>query len=488
MVFALVLILLAVGSVLFHLISPWQETPLASNWGMIDDTVAITLVITGAFFVFIVFFMGYCIIRYGHKGGHQEGHQAAYEPENKKLEWWLIGFTTVAICGLLAPGLFVYNKFVHVPAEATEFEAVGQQWMWTFRLPGDDGVMGTSDISHMGPDNPLGLDPDDPSGQDDRLVFSNHLHLKLDQPVKALLRSKDVLHNFYVPQFRVKMDLVPGLVSYLWFTPTVIGSYEIICSEYCGVGHYNMRGRVTVDSPEDYAAWYDNLPTFADSLNFDTAIGLAEQGKNLAQSQGCLACHSVDGSKSLGPGWKDLYGKNETLVDGSTIEVDADYLKRSITQPAEEIVAGYPNVMVAYPLSEEQLDAFVAYIQALSGDAAEPTAAVDENPPPTDSGLSGLAEEGRKIQQANGCYACHSLDGSPSVGPSWKGLYGKTETLTDGSTVVVDDAYLRESIADPGAKVVKGYPPVMQAYTFTDAELDALIAFTKALSDDSEKE
>ena len=487
MVFALVLILLAVGSVLFHLLSPWRETPLASNWGMIDDTVAMTLVITGTFFVVIVCFLGYCIIRYQHK----EGHTAAFEPENKKLEWWLIAFTTVAICALLAPGLFVYNKFVHVPADATRFEAVGQQWMWTFRLPGADGIMGTSDISHMGIDNPLGLNPDDPNGQDDLLVFENHIHLEVDQPVEALLRSKDVLHNFYVPQFRVKMDLVPGLVSYIWFTPTVVGSYEIICSEYCGVGHYNMRGRVTVDSTKDYQQWLATLPTFAETLNKSTVTGLAEQGKNLAQSQGCLACHSVDGGKSLGPGWKGLYGKTENLVGGGSIVADEDYLKKSITDPAADLVDGFPNVMVPYNLSEEQLDAFVAYIRTLSDQAATDSdnqTATDSPPPEPASEFSGLAEEGHKLQQAHGCYACHSLDGSPSVGPSWKGLYGKTEILNDGSTVTVDEDYLRESILDPGAKIVKGYPPVMQAYTFTDAELDALIAFTKALSGDSEEE
>lgn len=486
MVFALALIVIAIGSVLFHLLSPWQETPLASNWGMIDDTIAITMAITGFVFVAIVFFMGYCVFRFRHK----EGQRAAFEPENKKMEWWLIGITSLGICALLAPGLIVYNNFVHVPEDAVEFEAVGQQWMWTFRLPGNDGVMGTSDISHVTIDNTLGVDPDDPNGQDDLLIFSNHVHLALDQPVKALLRSKDVLHNFYVPQFRVKMDLVPGLVSYLWFTPTVIGSYEIICSEYCGVGHYNMRGRVTVDGPEDYQQWLAGLPTFAETLNKSTAIGIAEQGKNLAQSQGCLACHSVDGGKSLGPGWQGLFGKTETLDDGSSITADSEYLKQSITDPAAKIVDGFPNVMVPYKLSEEQLDALVAYIESLSSGSRDPQAQTSAQPKAEadSSGFSGLAEEGRLLQQAHGCYACHSLDGGPSVGPSWKNLYGKTETLNDGSTLTVDEAYLRESITDPAAKIVKGYPPVMQPYALSAAELDALVAFTKALSETSEEE
>ncbi len=484
MVLALVLILLAVGSVIFHLFSVWQETPLASNWGMIDDTIAMTMAITGFVFVAIVFFMGYCVIRYRHK----EGRRASFEPENKKLEWWLMAITTLGICALLAPGLIVYNNFVHVPDDASEFEAVGQQWLWTFRLAGKDGKMGTVDVRHMNIDNPFGINPDDPNGQDDLLIHSNHMHLLLDQPVKALLRSKDVLHNFYVPQFRVKMDLVPGLVSYLWFTPTVIGSYEILCSEYCGVGHYNMRGRVTVDTAADYQQWLATLPTFAETLTQSSSDGLTEQGKKLATSQGCLACHSVDGGKSLGPGWKSLYGKTETLVDGSTIEVDDDYLKQSIVLPKAAIVDGYPDVMVAYPLSDEQLDALLAYIKSLADDE---NPAIETVPPvtsPPAAATGSPAEQGKVLSQNQGCLACHSVDGSKSIGPGWKGLYGKTEQLIDGSSVVVDDNYLKQSILIPNAALVHGYPDVMAPYPLNNKQLEALVAYIKSLSTDSEKE
>ncbi|MEE8123171.1 MAG: cytochrome-c oxidase, partial [Alphaproteobacteria bacterium] len=141
MIFALVLVLVIVGSVVFHLLSPWWWTPIASNWGYIDDTIIITFWITGTVFVAIVLFMAYCVFRYRH----QKGRRAAYEPENKKMEWWLTGLTTVGVAGMLAPGLFVWDQFVTVPEEAAEFEVVGQQWQWSFRFPGKDGVLGTSD-------------------------------------------------------------------------------------------------------------------------------------------------------------------------------------------------------------------------------------------------------------------------------------------------------------------------------------------------------
>ena len=116
---------------------------------------------------------------------------------------------------MLTPGLFVWADFVQVPDDAATVEAVGKQWHWSFRLPGADNELGASDVRHMSVDNPLGVDPEDPTGQDDIIIASPILHLPLNQSVRTLLRSTDVLHNFTVPQFRVKMDLVPGLVTYL---------------------------------------------------------------------------------------------------------------------------------------------------------------------------------------------------------------------------------------------------------------------------------
>lgn len=262
MIIALVLIVLVVGSVVFHLLSPWWWTPIASNWGYIDDTIIITFWITGVVFVAIILFMAYCLFRFRH----QPETRAAYEPENKKLEWWLTVLTTVGVAGLLTPGLFVWNQFVTVPEEADVIEVLGQQWQWNFRLPGKDGVLGTSDTRNVSPENPFGLNPNDPNSQDDVLIQAQDLHLPLNRPVKVLLRSIDVIHDFYVPQFRAKMDIVPGMVTYFWFTPTRAGTYETICAELCGTGHYTMRAVVVVDEASAYQTWLQEQSTFKQAL------------------------------------------------------------------------------------------------------------------------------------------------------------------------------------------------------------------------------
>ncbi len=280
MVVALLLVLVVVGTVVFHFVSPWWWTPIASNWGYVDDTIIVTFWITGAVFVAVGLFMAYCVWRYRHR----KETQAAYEPENTKLEVWLTVLTTVGVAGMLTPGLFVWDKFVSVPEEAAEVEAVGQQWQWTFRLPGKDGVLGTVDARNINVDNPFGLSPDDANGQDDVLIESDELHLPLDRPVKVLLRSIDVLHDFYVPEFRAKMDMVPGMITYFWLTPTRTGTFDILCFELCGTGHYAMRGRVVVEEESAYQAWVEEQSTFAE-MSAQAGNG-AGKATSLALSEG----------------------------------------------------------------------------------------------------------------------------------------------------------------------------------------------------------
>jgi cytochrome c oxidase subunit II len=256
---ALILVLVALGSVLFHILSPWWWTPIASNWRYIDDTIIITFWITGGVFTAILLFMAYCVFRFRH----QPRRRAAYEPENKKLEWWLTIVTAVGVGAMLTPGLFVWAQFVTVPEGASEAEAIGQQWQWSFRLPGEDGRLGKSDTQYISSDNPLGLNPNDRDARDDVVIEGEDLHLPLGKPVKLLLRSIDVVHSFYVPEFRTKMDLLPGMVTYVWFIPTRTGTFEILCAELCGTGHFGMRGKVVVQEESEYQAWLRKQKTFA---------------------------------------------------------------------------------------------------------------------------------------------------------------------------------------------------------------------------------
>lgn len=259
MLVAIILVLVAVGTVAFHFWSPWWFTEIASNWGSMDTTIIITFWVTGIVFILVVLFMAYCVYRFRYR----PDRRAEYEPENTKLEVWLTGLTAIGVVILLAPGLFIWNQYVTVPDGAAEVEVVGAQWQWTYRYPGADGALGTSDVRNITDDNPFGLHMDDPNGQDDILVDSDDMHLPIGKPVNILLRSIDVLHDFYVPQFRAKMDLVPGLITFFWLTPTRTGTFDVLCAELCGSGHYAMRGKVVVEEQAAYDAWLAEQQTFA---------------------------------------------------------------------------------------------------------------------------------------------------------------------------------------------------------------------------------
>jgi cytochrome c oxidase subunit 2 len=375
---------LVVGSVLFHLLSPWYFTPIASNWGTIDDTIDITFWVTGIVFVAVNLFMAYCVMRFRHR----KERRAAYEPENKKLEAWLVGLTAVGVAAMLAPGLLVWAKFVSVPEDAAVVEALGQQWHWSYRFPGKDGKLGTVDARHVSDKNPFGMNPDDPNGQDDILVASPELHLPIGKPVKVLLRSKDVLHNFTVAQIRAKMDLVPGLVTYIWFTPTLAGKFDVLCEELCGLAHFTMRGKVVVEEEPAFQAWLKGYPTFAQSQA--PAAGDAAAGQPLYAM--CAACH---GAQAEG---------NPTL-NAPKLSGQADwYLRRQLqlfrsgargTQ--ENDAFGKVMAPMATTLSSDAAVAdVVAYIKTLPDNPAPPTVSSD-------------SAHGRRLYV--NCGACHGADG-----------------------------------------------------------------------------
>ena len=174
--------------------------------------------------------------------------------------------TAVGVAVMLTPGLFVWNQFVTVPEGAAEVEVLAKQWTWGYRFPGKDGKLGKSGARNINDDNPFGIDPNDPNGKDDVVVDDAELHLPLNKPVKVLLRSIDVLHDFHVPQFRAKMDMVPGQVTYFWFEPTRTGNFDVMCYELCGTGHYAMRGNVVVETEADFQKWLDEQTTFEEAM------------------------------------------------------------------------------------------------------------------------------------------------------------------------------------------------------------------------------
>lgn len=380
---AVALILLVVGSLIFHFLSPWTFTPLASNWEQIDFTIDITFVVCGIVFVAVNLFMAYAVIKYRAK----EGAKATYDPENKKLETILTIVTAVGVAAMLTPGLFVWAEFVNVPDEAHEIEAIGQQWHWTYRLPGEDGQFGNVDPKHMTHDNPFGMDPADPLGRDDVLIYNPEVHLPLNVPVKVNLRSKDVLHDFAVAEFRVKMDLVPGMETYLWFAPTKVGRYEVLCEELCGIAHHTMRGAVIVEEQSEFDAWVAAQPTFAETQN--QVVGNAAVGA--AQYAVCAACHGQQG--------EGLQALNAPKIAGQ----EPWYIKRQLENYKaglrgthdEDIFGKQMAPMAATLVNDAAINNVIAHIQTFP-----------DNPAPAT--ISGDLNNGQKIY--NVCAYCHGRD------------------------------------------------------------------------------
>ena len=377
---AVVLILLVVGSLIFHVLSPWTFTELASNWSMVDFTIDITLWVTGAVFVAVNLFMAYCVIKFRHK----KESRATYEPENKKLETWLTVLTAVGVAAMLTPGLFVWAKFVDVPEEAHVVEAVGQQWHWTYRYPGEDGKFGEVDAERISDANPFGMDPDDPNGQDDVLVYHPEARVPVDKPVKWLLRSKDVLHNFTVTEFRVKMDLVPGMQTFQWLTPTRTGRFEVLCEELCGIAHFAMRGAVIVEEQEDFDSWLASQPTYAE-LNARPAGNAAAGAARYAV---CAACHGAQGEGNAALNAPKIAGQG------------AWYLRNALNNYKNGVRGADPGdtygrqmaPMAATLINDAAVENVIAYIQDFP----------DEPAPVT---IEGDAESGSELYTT--CAYCH---------------------------------------------------------------------------------
>lgn len=384
MALAVVILILVIGSVVFHFASPWWFTDIAADWGSIDFTINVTFWVTGVVFILLNLFLAYCVYKFRQK----DGHKAVYEPENHKLEIWLSAITTVGVIAMLAPGLFVWATFVTVPEDATEFEAMGQQWQWSFRYPGADGIMGTADTQLVTETNPFGVNPADPNGQDDVIVLSPEMHLPLDKPVKALLRSNDVLHNFTVTQFRVKMDLVPGLISYLWFEPNKAGRYDIMCEELCGIGHFVMRGAIVIETQEEYDAWIASQPTFAETQ----AVAAANPAAGQAQYAVCAACHGAQGEGNQALNGPKLAGQQAWYI-----ERQLKYFKEGVRGGEGDTFGQQMAPMANMLADDDAIRNMAAYIASLPDTPAAAT-------------VTGDVANGYDIYDRN-CAACHLDNG-----------------------------------------------------------------------------
>lgn len=384
MAVAIGILLLVVITLLFHFFSPWWWTPIAADWADIDLTVDITFWVTGIVFIALNGFLVWVIYRYRHR----PGLKAHYEPESKKLEWWLSILTTIGVVALLAPGLWVWQKIVTVPDDAQVVEVVGQQWHWSFRFPGEDGVLGQVEVSRMGVDNPFGMKEEDPAGRDDVLVNSGELHVPIDTNYKFVLRAKDVLHNFTVPQFRVKMDLIPGSTSYQWLKPTRVGRYDIMCEELCGIGHFAMRGVVVVDEQSTFVEWLDSYPTYQEVLDMPKPDATA--GKN--NYAVCSACHGMQGEGNPALNAPSLAGQESWYL---TRQIN--HFKQGLRGTGSGDTYGVQMAPMAATLVDDAaVNNVAAYIASLPV-------------PDSASTITGDTDRGKHL--FNTCISCHGKNG-----------------------------------------------------------------------------
>jgi cytochrome c oxidase subunit 2 len=255
-VLAGLIFILIIAALYLFIAQPYWFPTLASEHGSrIDSLFMAVLIVSGIAFVLVQGALGYFVARYGANGGER----AAYWHDNPKAEAILLITTAVILTVLVFMGQRVWASiyFADEPANATIIQITGEQFTWNFHYAGRDGQFGRTDTKLITSTNSIGLDREDPAGKDD-IVSIGIMHVPVSKPVRVRLRSKDVIHSFFLPNIRIKQDAVPGMGIEVWFTPTKPGQYEIACAELCGIGHYRMKAALTVDeSQEKFDQWLD---------------------------------------------------------------------------------------------------------------------------------------------------------------------------------------------------------------------------------------
>lgn len=296
----------------------------------VDRTFIFIFSVAFVFILVITVFMIYSVIRFSRK----KGIPARQFSGNAKLEAaWIIG-PTIIVLVMFWFGWSGSSLMRNVPKDAMKVTAIGRMWAWEFDYEGG--------------------------------LKSKELVLPVNKPVRVNLKSVDVNHSLFIPAFRVKQDVIPGYNNFLWFIPTKVGKFEILCTEYCGLLHSSMLSSAIVMEQADYDAWYADFKNKAPKTESD--------GYLLLRNTGCFACHSIDGSKLVGPTFKNLYGSERTVMAGNiqkTVVANDEYIKNSIFDPASEVVAGFgKGIMKSYSnvLKESDIQIIIDYIKSLGGE------------------------------------------------------------------------------------------------------------------------
>lgn len=296
--------------------------------GRVVDNVFLYILFICVFLLgLITFLMVYFVIRY-----RREKHPKPADIEGStwlEITWTVI--PTLIVLTMFYYGLTGFEFLKKVPEGAMVVKVMARQWSWLFEY--ENGARDTE------------------------------LRVPLGKPVKLLLTSQDVIHGFYAPAFRIKQDAVPGMTNYLWFQPTQLGMFDVMCSQYCGLEHSHMLTKMVVLPQEEFKKWYQ-------AKKQEVALKGPLIGSKLYQEKGCFACHSTDGTPRVGPSFKGLIGKTERVLTAGkerSVLVDEAYIRKYIIEPNIDVIEGFQPIMPKVSLTEDELNALVEFIKSLKG-------------------------------------------------------------------------------------------------------------------------
>jgi len=294
---------------------------------VVDRVFLYILVVTVSLLCLITFLMVYFVIRYQKR----RNPQPVDIHENVWLEivWTIV--PTLLVLTMFFYGLTGFNFLKRAPEGAMKVKVIARQWSWLFEY--ENGMRSTE------------------------------LRVPIGKPVNLSLISEDVIHGFYVPAFRIKQDVVPGMVNHLWFQPTQVGSFDVLCTQYCGLQHAKMATQIVVLPENEFNQWYQKGKE-------EKEAKAPARGIQLFQEKGCRACHTIDGTSLVGPTVKGLFGKTVTVItDGKERQVVADetYLRKSLLEPNADLVKGFPPIMPSQKglITDEELEGIITYMKEL---------------------------------------------------------------------------------------------------------------------------
>ena len=280
-------------------------------------------------FIGVVVTMIYFVIKY--RRSRWDPFKTHYITGHSAMEISVSLGLFILVMVIFAWGWIDYKKIIHAPADTLEISVLGKQWLWEFEYA---------------------------NGR----KLTNELIVPKGRPVKLIMSSADVLHSFYIPNFRLKQDVIPGTYTTLWFEATQVGEHPVFCAEYCGTAHSKMLATVKVLEPNDYKRWEKE-----EKKEKGAVISPIELGKNLFTQKGCNVCHTVTTQNLVGPGLLGIFGKEVELSDGKKNKRDENYFRESLMQPQAKLVKGFPPVMPTFQgtLTDEEVNALVAYLKSL---------------------------------------------------------------------------------------------------------------------------